>query len=53
MEHKAYDNSTYTNYVYSVNQIEAWTGFDLFANLPDSIEEDVESNTNWQTFQNF
>lgn len=53
MEHKTYENSTYTNYVQSVNQIEEWTGFNLFANLPDSIEESVEANSNWQTFQNF
>ena len=29
------------------------TGLDLFANLPDGIEEIVENNSNWQTFQNF
>jgi DNA/RNA endonuclease G (NUC1) len=53
MEHKTYDNNAYTNYVQSVNQIEQWTGFNLFANLPDSIEENVEANTSWQSFQNF
>ena len=53
MEHKEYDNSTYTNYVKSVNQIEEWTGFDLFTNLPDNIEESVEANTNWTTFRDF
>ena len=51
--HQEYDNSTYTNYIQSVNQIETWTGFNLFANLPDSIEETVESNTNWDTFRTF
>lgn len=51
--HEEYSNSTYTNYVQSVNQIETWTGFNLFANLPDSIEEDVESNTNWDAFRTF
>lgn len=53
MEHKAYDNNTYANYAVCVNDIESWTGLDLFANLPGSIEESVESNSNWQTFQNF
>ena len=53
LEHKEYDNSTYANYAVSVNDIEAYTGLDLFANLPDSIEESAESNSNWQTFQNF
>lgn len=52
-EHKEYSNSTYANYAVSVNDIESWTGLDLFTNLPDSIEETVEDNNNWQTFQNF
>ena len=52
-EHKEYSTSTYANYAVSVNDIESWTGLDLFANLPDSIEESVETNSNWQTFQNF
>ena len=41
------------NYVKSVDQIEAWTGLDFFVNLPDSIEENAESNTNWSAFQSF
>ena len=40
-------------YAMSVNEIESRTGLDLFANLPNSIEETVENNDNWQTFQNF
>ena len=52
-EHKEYSSSTYANYAVSVNDIETWTGLDLFANLPDNIEETVEDNNNWQTFQNF
>ena len=52
-EHKTYSNDNYSNYTVSVNQIEEWTGFDLFANLPDSIEGTAESNTNWGTFSNF
>lgn len=53
-EHKAYPSGTnYANYTVSVNQIETWTGFDLFANLPDGIEATAEANTNWTTFQNF
>ena len=52
-EHKEYSNSSYGNYAVSVNEIERRTGLDLFANLPDSIEEEVEENSNWQTFQNF
>ena len=40
----------YTEYVYNVNQIEQWTGLDLFPNLPDSIEETAESNSSWSSF---
>ena len=52
-EHKEYNTSTYANYAVSVNDIESWTGLDLFANLPDSIEETVEANSNWTAFQSF
>lgn len=52
-EHKAYSGDSYTNYSTSVDQIEQWTGFDFFVNLPDTIENAAEKNTNWTTFQNF
>ena len=39
--------------VVSVNQIEQWTGLNLFHNLPDSIEETAESNTSWSSFQSY
>ena len=52
-EHKEYDNSTYSNYAVSVDQIEEWTGFDFFVNLPDAVENSAESNSNWTSFQNF
>ena len=51
-EHKTYSDS-YTNYAVSVDQIEQWTGFDFFANLPDGVEALAETNINWSTFQNF
>ena len=51
-EHKTYSDD-YTNYAVSVDQIEQWTGMDFFVNLPDSVENTVESNTNWTAFQNF
>lgn len=44
-ENKAYSGSTYSNYTVSVDQIEEWTGFDFFPNLPDSIEGNAESST--------
>lgn len=51
-EHKTYSDS-YTNYAVSVDQIEAWTGFDFFVNLPDSIETAAEANSSWTAFQSF
>lgn len=53
LAHQEYSNSSYASYAVSVNEIESRTGLDLFANLPDSIEETVESNISWQTFQNY
>ena len=52
-EHKTYENDSYTNYAVSVDQIEAWTGFDLFTNLPDGVEVTAEKNTSWSSFQSF
>ena len=43
-ENKAYSGSTYSAYSVSVDQIEEWTGFDFFPNLPDSIEAAVEAS---------
>ena len=52
-EHKTYSDS-YTNYAVSVDNIEQWTGFDFFVNLPDSIENTAETNnTSWSSFQSF
>ena len=51
-EHKTYSDS-YTNYAVSVDEIEQWTGFDFFVNLPDSIEKTAETNTSWSSFQSF
>lgn len=52
MDHRKYSDS-YTNYTASVDQIEQWTGFDFFVNLPDSIESSAESNASWSAFRNF
>lgn len=52
-EHKKYSDSLYTNYAVTVDQIEAWTGFDFFPNLPDTVEASAEKNSLWSTFQNF
>lgn len=46
-------SESYTSYIVSVAQIEEWTGFNLFHNLPDGIEATAEANTDWPTFQDF
>ena len=50
-ENKAYSGSAYDNYTTTVDQIEAWTGFDFFVNLPDAIEASAETNSSWSTFK--
>ena len=52
-ENKIYSGNSYSSYAVSVDQIEQWTGFDFFVNLPDSVEKTAETNTNWTTFQSF
>jgi endonuclease G len=51
-DNKAYTD-TYTNYSVTVDQIEAWTGFDFFVNLPDAVETSAEKNSSWSTFQSW
>ena len=54
MEHDSYSSATaWQNHVCSVNQIETWTGFDFFVNLPDDKESIAEANANWSTFSDF
>ena len=54
-DHRDYNSNTehYYDFVTSVNQIETWTGFDLFTNLPPSLQTTAEANTSWSTFQSF
>ena len=49
-EHKAYSIDSYVNYAVSVDQIEQWTGFDFFVNLPDAVEAVAEANDSWTAF---
>ena len=49
-ENKAYSGSVYANHAVSVDQVEQWTGFDFFANLPDTIEAAAETNASWSNF---
>lgn len=51
-EHRTYSD-TFDKYQVSVDSIEAWTGFDYFPELPDSIESIAEQNSSWATFKSF
>ena len=53
LPHEDLKDKDYRDYTVSVDQIEAWTGFDIFANLPSALQTSAESNTSWTTFQNF
>ena len=53
LDHKQYSNNDYTKYAYSVNQIETWTGFNFFVNLPSDVQETAENNADWNTFKKF
>lgn len=40
----------YAEFAVPVDSIEALTGFDMFVNLPDSLEESAEANASWSEF---
>ena len=46
MEHRSFyeDEKTLSPYIVSIDNLERLTGIDFFCNLPDRIEEQVESN---------
>ena len=60
-EHREYntgvENVAYSDFACSVDQIEVWTGFDLFTNLPGTetsgLEKLAEGNSDWQKFITF
>ena len=54
-DHREYNTDTehYYDFTVSVDQIEAWTGFDLFANLPSALQTTAEANTSWDSFRDF
>ena len=52
IDHREHDDN-YSNYIVTVDQIEAWTGFDFFAALPSSLQTAAEQNSNWSTFASF
>lgn len=54
LEHKAYEDSDYTPYIVSIDDIESKTGFDLFAGLPEYLEAAVEAaKPSWSEFSIF
>ena len=53
LPHADLKNHTYDEYEISVDQIEAWTGFDFFVNLMDEKEKPAETNSSWQAFMKF
>ena len=53
LPHKDLKGHSYADYAVSVGQIQQWTGFDMFVNLPDEIEKPAETNQSWQAFMNF
>ena len=54
-EHRDYNSATesYDQFAVSVDQIEAWTGFDLFTNLPSPLQTTAEANTSWSSLSSF
>lgn len=44
MEHKSNTDSNYRQYAVSIDELERLTGIDFFCNLPDNLENQVESN---------
>lgn len=42
-EHKADNSSNLTPYMITIDELEARTGYDFFCNLPDKLENNVES----------
>lgn len=53
LENRVYNDNNYANCAVSVDQIEEWTGFDFFVNLPESLQLTAEKNSSWSTFANF
>lgn len=53
-EHRDYESvETYDQFAVSVDQIEEWTGVNLFGNLPEVLQTAAEANSNWSSFSAF
>lgn len=53
LQHDDLKDNSYEEFVVSVDQIEQWTGIDLFTNLSDSVESSAESQTSWASFRSY
>ena len=53
LPHDDLKGHSYTEYAVSVDQIEKWTGFDLFPSIPDTLEPSAEAVSSWQSFRSF
>ena len=53
LPHEILKGKQYADYAVSVAQLQQWTGFDFFVNLPDSVEAAAEENSSWTDFQNY
>lgn len=53
LEHKPYSGESPLSFTTSVDQIEQWTGFDFFTNLPEIMETAAENNSDWNAFHSF
>lgn len=53
LPHDDLKGHSYVDYAVSVDQIEEWTGFDLFPNLPDNLESYAETLSAWSTFKTY
>lgn len=53
LPHADLKGHSYEDYAVSVDEIESWTGFDMFPSLPDRLEAPVESKSSWEVFRSF
>lgn len=53
LPHEDLSGKNYEDYAVSIQQLQQWTGFDFFVNLPDSVESSAESENSWSDFGNF
>ena len=49
---KVLQHKTYDDFATTVDQIEAWTGFDFFVNIGD-LQTSAEANSDWNAFKNY